>query len=52
MKWNKNAIPGKALKRKGGTGDRNKEKHKWYEEHLPERKRRYRGWFSSMTAMT
>jgi hypothetical protein len=39
LKWNTNAIPGKALKSNGETVYRNKEKHKRYEEYLPERKR-------------
>ena len=39
LKWNKNALPGKPLKRKlPGTDEEKREKNKRYEEHRPERK--------------
>jgi hypothetical protein len=40
LKWNKNAVPGKPLKRKlPGTNEEEKcEKNKRYDEHRPERK--------------
>jgi hypothetical protein len=38
LKWKKAAIPSKALKRKCEVAYRNKEKHKRYEEHRPDRK--------------
>jgi hypothetical protein len=48
-KWNKNAVPGKPLKRKlPGTDEEEKgEKNKRYEEHRPERKQKTKwqeGW--------
>ena len=49
LKWNKNTVPGKPLKRKlPGTDEEEKgEKNKRYEEHRPERKQKTKwqeGW--------
>ena len=40
LKWNKNAVPGKPLKRKlpGTDEEEKREKNKRYDEHRPERK--------------
>ena len=41
LKWNKNAIPGKPLKRTlpGTDEEEKREKDKRYEEHQPERRK-------------
>ena len=38
LKWNKNAVPGKPLKRKLSGTDEEEKREKRYEEHRPERK--------------
>jgi hypothetical protein len=38
LKWNKNAVPGKPLKRKLPGTDEEEKREKRYEEHRPERK--------------